>query len=163
MTETNLSYIDKKRISDDIKLFSLLALLLSGAVILIIMITAIIMWFFFNPTEGFWNRVFIGIGVVLLILVTLFWNNILKYLDLKRGKKFSLITSDYKILKDKEGFVLKLKKPINVNFQLNNSIPKLIRSNEALIIESTRFSKTLLFISHNEKNLIEQEEQEDSV
>ncbi len=89
------------------------------------------------------------------------WENILKFIDLKRAKKILITTADYKIESKKEGAILLTTKRLRLKLDLYDAIVPLLRPNEPINIEISKLSKTLLFISHDKENLIEKVDREE--
>lgn len=163
MIELELSQADRKRIKDDIKLTSILGLIFSIVLIILVLIIPLILYFF-NKTadaDGFARRSLLIIGGLSLPLIAVSWKNIFKYIDLRTGKKVNFNTIDYAIEKTKDGFVLTIKSPLKTKFDLYDEMPDLIKTTDPITIETTKLSKTLLFISNNSDNLLEKIENED--
>jgi hypothetical protein len=161
MTEKKLTEADRKRIKDEIKLTSIIALIFSIALIILVLIVPLILHFFGKTADGFGRRSLYVMCGLSLPFLAMSWGNLFKFIDLKRGKKLNFKTTDYEIKKEKEDFVLKVKSPIEVEFDLYNKIPTLLKTKESLTLETTRLSKTLLFISQDNENLLERIEKED--
>lgn len=101
-------------------------------------------------------------GLLSLPLIGISWKNFIKYIDLLRRRKISFRTSDYEIKKEKNGFVLWTRTPVGLKFDLYEKLPDLIKLEEPVTIETTKSSKTLLFISQDSENLLEKLEREDN-
>lgn len=162
MIERELTETDVKRIKDDIKLTLVLGLLFTVALIILVFIIPTILILFKKPADGFMKRGLIIMGLLSLPLLGISWKNIIKYIDLRRGKKTKFRTSDYEIKKEKDGFVLWTRTPLKLKFDLYEKLPGLIKVNEPITIETTKLSKTLLFISQDNENLLEKVESEDN-
>ncbi|MFD2603246.1 hypothetical protein [Flavobacterium suzhouense] len=63
--------------------------------------------------------------------------------------------TEYEIVSNKKDVFLKSKEP-KLKIELYNDIAPYISINQSLIIEITNHSKTLLFISHSENNLLDE-------
>ena len=160
MNETELTQADKNRIKDEIKLTLIIGLLFTIALIVVVFIIPIVLILFKKPADGFIQRGLIIIGMLALPMLVISWTNIVKYVDLKKGKKISLRTTDYEIKKEKEGFVLRTRTPMKLKFDLYDKLPDLIKLTEPITVELTKLSKTLLFISQDNENLLEKVERE---
>ena len=160
MNELELNQADKNRIKADIKLTLILGLLFTIVLIVIVFIIPTILILFKKPTDGFVKRGLIIIGLLSLPMLVISWKNIFKYFDLKNGNKISFRTTDYEIKKEMEGFILRTRTPLKLKFDLYDKLPDLIKLGEPIIIESTRLSKTLLYISQDNENLLEKVERE---
>ncbi|MFM7851844.1 MAG: hypothetical protein ACKO96_07970, partial [Flammeovirgaceae bacterium] len=107
MTEQELTDSDRKRIKDDISLtFILTTLLILAITLLFGILIGVVSLIAGRPTEGFGTRALIGIGTFSLPLLWVSWENILKFIDLKRARKILITTADYKIESKKEGAIL---------------------------------------------------------
>jgi hypothetical protein len=161
MNEIQLTQADKNRIKTDIRLTSIVGLLFSVALIVFVFIIPLLLYFLGTPTDGFGRRSLFIIGGLSIPFIAVSWKSIFKYLDLRRGKKINFQTSDYKIEKTKDGFVLTTKSPLKAKFDLYDNIPTLIKSADSITLEITKVSKTLLFISQGNENLLEKIEKAD--
>lgn len=65
-----------------------------------------------------------------------------------------------RLKKTKDGLVLDTKAPLKLKLDLYDDLLPLIKLTEPITIEITKFSKTLLFLSHNTDNLMEKVEEE---
>jgi hypothetical protein len=160
MTEIELTDTDKRRIKGDIKLTLIIGLIFSVALIVVVLIIPLVLYFFGKTADGFMRRSLFVIGGLSLPFLAVSWKNIFKYIDLRIGKKTTIKTDDYKIEKTKEGFVLKTQSPLKLKLDLWDEMPALIKVTEPLTIEITKLSKTLLFISQDTVNLLEETEKE---
>lgn len=140
---------------------SVIGLGFSFVLIVLIFVIAFVSFFFFDPAEGFLRRSLFVVTGLLFPFFVVSLVNILKYMDLKQGRKISFQTSDYNIEQTKDGFVLKINSPQKTKFDLYPGIPPLIRPGAPLTVETTRFGKMLLFVSQNDENLLEKIERED--
>jgi len=102
MTERELTETDVKRIKDDIKLTLILGFLFTVVLIIIVFIIPTILILFKKPADGFMKRGLIIMGLLSLPLLGISWKNIVKYIDLRKGKKTNFETSDYEIKKEKD-------------------------------------------------------------
>jgi len=160
MNETELTEGDKKRIKDDIKLTSIIGLIFTVALITLVFIVPLILYIFNKPADGFAKRSLIIMGGLSLPMIAISWKNIIKFIDLKTGKKLNFQTKDYEIKKTKDGFVLVTKSPIKLKLDLYDAMPALLKVADPIIIETTKLSKTLLYISQDTENLLEKLEAE---
>src|ERR1700750_1634258 len=107
MTEKELTDADRKRIRDDISLtFILTALFILAIILLLGIVLGVVSLIFGRPTDGFGTRALIGIGTFSLPMLWISWENILKFIDLKRAKKILITTAHYKIENKRESTVL---------------------------------------------------------
>ena len=87
--------------------------------------------------------------------------SLLKYFDLRKGKKVRIETKDYEVRKTKKSTLLLTKNPAS-KFQINDNLVPLINVNKMLFFEFTQNSKTLLFISNDSLNLLDESERENN-
>jgi hypothetical protein len=160
MNEIQLTEADKDRIKTDIKLTSIIGLIFCVALIVLVLIIPLILYFFGKTADGFGRRSLFIIGGLSLPFIAISWTNILKFIDLRIGKKMNIKTQDYEIEKTKEGFILKTKSPLKLKLDLWDEMPPLIKVTEPITFELTKLSKTLLFISQDTVNLLEKIEDE---
>ncbi len=160
MTEIQLTQADRERIKTEINVTLIFGLILSVALIVLVLLIPLILYFFGKASDGFGRRSLFIVGLLSLPFVAISWPNILKYIDLKIGKKINLKTHDFEIEKTKDGFILKTKSPLKLKLDLWDEIPPLIKNTEPITLELTRLSKTLLFISQDSVNLLEKIETE---
>ena len=160
MTEKELTDTDIKRIKDDIKLTLFLGLLFTIALIVVVFVIPVILTLLKKPADGFIKRGLIIMGLLSLPFLGISWRNIVKYIDLRKGRKMNFKTSDYEIKKERDDFVLWIRTPMKLKFAIYDKLAKLIRLGEPITIESTKLSKTLLYISQDNENLLEKVERE---
>jgi len=163
MIETELTDADKKRIKTEIRLTFIIIILFTLALILLVGIGfGIANLFGVHPTEAYDKRVLLGAGLLFLPLMLISWKNILKFLDIKKSKKVIITLTDYKIKSEKNGSLLVTSGKPKFRFDIYKSLVPLLRPPELITIEVSKLSKTLLFISHNDENLIDKVEAEEA-
>jgi|JI10StandDraft_1071094.scaffolds.fasta_scaffold680100_2 hypothetical protein len=161
MTEIELSKSDRERISVDIKLTMIIGTILVLAIVVLIGLIPFGLFLFGNaPADGFVKRGLFLLSFILLIYIALTWRNLIKYIDLRHGKKLTFRTNDYELRKEKDGLFLLTKSPLKLRLNLYDDLLSLIRQSDPLTIEISKWSKTLLFISHESDNLIDKVEAE---
>src|SRR5690606_25673552 len=102
MTETELNKNDKLRLRADIKISMVLGLLFSLALVMIIgLIPGVMFIFDKRPSDGFVTRDLYIIGLLFIPFLAISWTNILKYIDLRQGKKLIFKTDDYDVINKK--------------------------------------------------------------
>jgi hypothetical protein len=156
MTETTLNSKDKLRLKTDIKISMGVGLLFSLALIIIVgLITGMIFIFGKQPSDGFVKRALFTFGLLFIPSLAISWTNILKYFDLRKGKKLIIKTNDYNIVSKRDSaFILTSgnnKRKIKIQIEL---VP-FIKSSQPLTIEISNLSKSLLFISNDNDNLLD--------
>ena len=148
MTEFDLNNADRERISVDIKLTIIFGTVLVLAIVIFIGLVPLGLFLFGNsPTDGFVKRGLFVLLFAVLIYISLTWRNLIKYVDLKNGKKISFKTTGYELKKEKDGLVLLTTAPLKLKLNIYDNLLKLIQQADPLTIEISKFSKTLLFIS----------------
>jgi hypothetical protein len=158
MNEKKLNEVDKNRIKTEIKLSMILGLLFTIALIVVVFIVPSVLFFLNKPSDGFIKRGLFILALLSFPMLLVSWKNVIKYIDLKRGNKIHFQTTDYEIKKEKEDFVLRVNTPSKMQFDLYDKLPDLIKFKEPITIEATRLSKTLLYISQGNGNLLEKVE-----
>ncbi|MBT1705147.1 hypothetical protein [Chryseosolibacter indicus] len=156
MIESKLNRSDEKRIFDGIKLtlfFGFVVIIVS--VLLIGLIPLLAHIFGREPSDGFLKRGLFILSLVLLFYLVVTWRNLIKFIDLNFGRKLTFTTSDYKIEKGKAGVILITISPLKLKLDLYDDLQTLIKQNEPITIEVSKFSKALLFISHGTENLLQ--------
>lgn len=156
MTEAILNYKDKLRLRSEIKISMVLGLLFSVALVVIVLLIPGVMFFFDKrPSEGFVTRGLFIVGHLLIPFLAISWKNILKYLDLIKGKKLLFKTVEYEIFNIKDKAYILIHGNINQKISIDRNLVSLIKPTQPLTIEITILAKSLLFISHNEDNLLD--------
>lgn len=146
---------DRTRIRLDIKISIFFSSMIFGGILVLLLAAFVALYFFTNPTSGFFNRV-LYIQSLLIALYFIFqWNNLLKYIDLKKGKKIRFETDSYKIKMNNNSTILLTENP-NMKFRIDDNIVPLIDQNKMLSLEFTKNSKTLLFLSNDNINLLDE-------
>lgn len=121
MIELQLTREDKKKIKADIKISFILIGLFYLVLFTMIAITFFALLLLKRPlTSGFANR---GIFIAMLLvlpLIALSWQNILQYIDLKKGKKLQFQIKDYQLLQTKKKiyFLTKNQPKLKLNFSV---------------------------------------------
>ena len=156
-----ITNLDRKRIKSELRISLFLSSVIFGGVLLLILIIGVIVYCLTKPTVGFLNR-FLYIESIIIFLYLIFqWNNLLKYFDLRKGKKVRIETKDYEVRKTKKSTLLLTKNPAS-KFQINDNLVPLINVNKMLFFEFTQNSKILLFISNDSLNLLDESERENN-
>lgn len=159
MNEIQLTQADRETIKADIKLTSIIGLLFSVVLLVLVFIIPLILYFIGKPAEGFARRSLFVMGWLLLPFIAVSWTNIFKCLDLLVGRKINFQTTDYQIEKTKDGFVLRIRSPYKIEFDLLD-MPSILKVSDPITIEIAKLSKTLLLISQGNENLLERIEEE---
>lgn len=121
----------------------------------LIVIAVIVASYIFDsqPSDGFIGRGLEIIGTLVIIYILLMSQFLGNLLDLFSNKKIDLRTLDYTIEQKKYGVLLKIKSPEKVNLKLFEN-PEFSPNGQIRVIY-TKWSKTVLSLYQNEKNLLE--------
>ncbi len=161
MKEYELNSADRERISGDIKLTLILGTLLVTAIIILIGLVPLGLFLFSKtPADGFAKRGLFILSFIGLLYITLTWKNLIKYTDLRNGKKISFSTTDYELKKEKYGLFLLTRNPIKLKLDIYDDLQNMIKQSDPLTIEISKLSKTILSISQDSENLLERIERE---
>ena len=156
-TETELTQADKTTLKQDIKISLKVGLLFCVALVLIVAIgPALFLLFGKPPTYGFVTRGLTILGLLFIPFVAVSWKNILKYADIKSGKKLAIMTTNYEIDKTKSSISLRLKDNGNRKIEVWEELLPLIDISKPLKIDIAILSKTIIFISQDNKNLLDE-------
>ena len=88
------------------------------------------------------------------------WKNLLKYVDLRKGKKTKLIITDYEVINKKGKAVITDKDNSKQKVEIDERLLEFIDLARPLNIELSQLTNSLLFISHDSHNLLEEFEQD---
>ena len=156
MTETELNNNDIVRLRADIKISMVLGLLFSLALVIIFGLILGVMFIFGNrPSEGFVTRCLYFIGLLFILFQAISWTNILKYIDLRKGKKLIFKTDDYEIINKKDTAYILTHGDNNQRIKIDKQLVPFINLSQPLTMEISYLSKALLFISHDNDNLLD--------
>lgn len=155
MHKIELNELDRKKIKLDIEIFLFISLIFFLGIILFFGIIFGVTYYFYKPTEGFSKRLLSIFICLFLIFFALQWSNLLKLIDLKIGKKIIVNANSYKINQTKKSTFIITENP-KWKIEIDEDLIPLIDQNSPIILEFTKASKTILFISNNNKNLLEE-------
>jgi len=156
MIEKELNNNDKLRLRADIKISMMLGFLFSIALVIIVgLIPGVMFVFGKRPSDGFVTRSLYIFGLLLIPFLVISWTNILKYIDLRKGKKLIYKMDDYEVINKKETAYLLTHGDNKQKIKINNELVPLINASQPLTIEISNLSKSLLFISHDRDNLLD--------
>jgi len=120
----------------------------------IILLSYLLFVYSTNTLKGFIQIAVIALSSFILGLI-LFFNDYFKtHLDLKSNLKIRITLNDYEIINGKKDTFLKTTEP-KLRIALDQDLLPHININQPITIEITKRSKSLLFISHNENNLLD--------
>lgn len=154
--ELELTEADKRTLKQDIKITLSVSLLFCVALFFLVSVGPVLFALSgYRPADGFVSRGLFILGLFFLPFLAVSWKNLLKYADIKRGKKLVIETTDYEINKTKNSVSLLLKDNGNRTIEVRDGLLSLIDVSRPLKIEIAILSKTLVFISHDNKNLLE--------
>ena len=156
MTEIDLNISDKKRLKSDIKISLVIGLLFSVVLVIIVgLVPGILFIIGKRPSKGFVSRGLYILALLFIPFLVISWTNLLKYIDLKKGKKYNFKTEDYEVLKEKDKAFILTKGDVKHKIKIDNLLIEFVKSPKPLVIEISKLSKFLLFISHDNKNLLD--------
>ena len=151
----SLNNFDKKKLKVDIKINLFMTTLFYLLVLLFLAVVFGIVYLFFEFELGYINRTFIILLSFFLPFIFLYFITFLKYIDLKYNKKLKFNSSNYVLNKKGDSNFIVFKNPKKIKFLIDDELLSFINKNEALNIEYTLVSKTLLFISNNNDNYLD--------
>ncbi len=155
MKEAELNSNNKLQLKADIKVSMVLGLLFSIALIIIVgLIPGVMFIFGKRPSDSFVTRALYIIGLLFIPFLAISWTNILKYIDLKKGKKLIIKTDDYEVIDKKDTAFILTRGENKQKIKIDNELVPFINASQPLKIEISRFAKSLLFISHDNDNLL---------
>jgi len=156
MTETELNNKDKLRLRADIKISMVLGLLFSIALVTIVgLIPGVMFIFGKRPSDGFVTRGLYIIGLLFIPFLAISWTNILKYIDIRQGKKLIFKTDDYDVINKKDTAYILTRDDNKQKIKIDNELIPFIKSSQPLTMEISNLAKSLLFISHDTDNLLD--------
>lgn len=156
MTETELNSNDKLQLKADIKISMVLGLLFSIALVIIVgLIPGVMFIFGKRPSDGFLTRGLYIIGLLFIPFLAISWTNILKYIDLKKGKKLIIKTDDYEVISKKDTVYILTRGDKKQKIKIDKELVPNINPSQTLTMEISKLTKSLLFISHDNDNLLD--------
>jgi hypothetical protein len=156
MTYADLNNNDKSQLRADIKISMVIGLLFSVALVIIVgLIPGVMFIFGKRPSDGFVTRSLYIIGLLFIPFVAVSLTNILKYIDLKKGKKIIIKTVNYDVINKKDSAYILTSGDNNQKIKIDNELVPFIKLSQPLTIEISKLAKMLLFISHDNDNLLD--------
>ncbi len=145
---------DKKRIWLELKISTIIPIILFALIVILLAVGIGITSFFVNVKAGFLDRILTILLFLFIPFLYFVWLSAIKYIDLKRNAKIRILVGDYEIKKLKNN-VFVVSKNDNFKIKIFEDLIPLIDINSPLIVEFTKFSKVLLFVSNNNQNLLD--------
>ncbi|MCB9034287.1 MAG: hypothetical protein H6553_10650 [Chitinophagales bacterium] len=156
MQELELTKTDKAILKQDINISFIVGFVFCVALFILVIVGPILFVLFgYRPADNFVSRGLFTLGLFFILFIAVSWKNILKFVDIKRGKKLVIETTDYEIKKTKNSVLLRLKDNENRTIEIWEELLPLIDISRPLKIDIAILSKTIIFISHNNKNLLD--------
>ena len=156
MTEAELNIKDKLRLKADIKITIAFGLLFSIALIILVVLIPVAMDIFGKkPSEGYLSRCLYIVGLLLIPFLAISWTNTLKVFDLRKGKKLIFKTENYEVINKKNTAYILTHDHNKQKIKIHNELIPLIKTDQPLTIEISNFSKSLLYVSHDQNNLLD--------
>lgn len=145
---------DKKRIWLEIKISTIIPIILFSLILILLAVGIGITTFFVKVKPGFLNRILTILLFLIIPFLYFVWLSAIKYIDLKRNAKMRILVNDYEIKKLKNNVFVVSKKD-NFKIKIFEDLIPLIDLNSPLIVEFTKYSKVLLFVSNDNLNLLD--------
>jgi hypothetical protein len=156
MTEIELNQADRNNLKADIKVTLIIAFFFFLALVVIVGLAPLTMYLLGKtPTDGFGTRGLYILGLLFLPFLFISWTNVLKYIDLRKGKKFRFESSEYQIQKKRDSVIIRTSEPCKMKFEVFTDVDSRIDINKPLTIEYAPTSKTLFFISNDLTNSLD--------
>ena len=156
MTEADLNNNDKLQLRADIKISMVLGLLFSLALVIIVGLIPGVMFILGKQTSnGFVTRSLYIIGLLFIPFLAISWTNVLKYIDLKKEKKIIIKTNDFTVINKKDTAYILTSSDNKQKIKIDKKLVPLIKLSQTLTIEISKVAKSLLFISHDNDNLLD--------
>ena len=156
MQETEMTDTDKKTLKKSIKFSLIIGLLF---VVAVVFIGGIIPVFIFligrQPAHGFVTRGLYILGLLFIPFLVISWKNLLKYIDIRQGKKLRIESREYEIQKTKNSVYIRTTENQEQSFEIWDELLPLLDLTQPIKIEIAKISKEIIFISNNTENLID--------
>jgi len=156
MTENKLTIDDRKKIKIGLKISYFVGLIFLISVLLFILLIYFGGTLFgFNPKDGFTQR---GIYIlsIFFFLMVLIWTSYFKhYIDLIKGVRIDLTLNQYQLVTKKNKTILISNDAQYGQIEIYESLLKFIDSSRPLNIQLAKYSKIILFISHDSDNYLD--------
>ena len=108
-----------------------------------------------RPSDGFLTRGLYISGLLFIPFLAISWTNILKYIDLKKGKKLIIKTDDYEVISKKDTVYILTRGDKKQKIKIDKELVPNINRSQTLTMEISKLAKSLLFISHDNDNLLD--------
>jgi len=108
-----------------------------------------------RPSHDFLTRGLYIIGLLFIPFLAISWTNILKCIDLKKGKKLIIKTDSYEIINKKDTAYVLTFGDNKQKIKIDNELVRFIKLSQPLTMEISKVAKSLLFISHDSHNLLD--------
>ena len=156
MQETEMTAADKKTLRQSIKLSLIIGLLFCVALVLIVgIIPAVVFLIGRHLTDGFVNRGLFILGLLFIPLLAISWKGLLKFVDIRRGKKIRIESSQYEIQKTKSSVYIRTTDNPEQRFEIWDELIPHLNLTRPIKIEIAKISKTIIFISNDNHNLLD--------
>ncbi len=145
---------DKKRIWLELKISTIIPIILFSLILILLALGFGITTFFVKVKSGFLNRILTILLFLFIPFLYFVYLSSIKYFELKRNSKIRIQIRDYEIEKVKNNVFIVSKKD-NFKIKIFEDLIPLIDLNSPLIVEFTKYSKVLLFVSNDNLNLLD--------
>ncbi len=131
-------------------------LLFSIALVLFIaLIPGVMLIFGKRTSDVFVTRGLYIIGLLFIPFFAISWTNIIKYIDLRKGKKLIFKTNDFELISKTDTTYILTGDHNRQKIKIHNELVPFIKPSQPLTIEISNLAKSLLFISHDSDNLLD--------
>ena len=144
----------KKQNGLELKISTIIPSIQFALIVILLTVSIGITAFFTKVKPGFLNRTLTILLFLLIPFLYFVWLSAIKYIDLKRNSKIRIKVRDYEIEKVKNNVFVVSQKD-NFKIKIFEDLIPLIDINSPLIVEFTKYSKVLLFVSNDNLNLLD--------
>jgi hypothetical protein len=156
MEETEMTVADKRTLRQGIKLSLIIGLFFCGALVFIVGIIPAVMFFIGRQlTDGFVNRGLFILGLLFIPFLAISWKSLLKFIDIRQGKKIRIESSQFEIQKTKRSVYIRTNDNPEQRFEIWDELVPLLNLTRPIKIEIAKMSKTIIFISNDNHNLLD--------
>jgi hypothetical protein len=145
---------DKKRIWLELKISTIIPIILFSLILILLAVGLGITTFFVKVKTGFLNRILTILLFLFIPFLYFVCLSSIKYFDLKKNSKIRIQIIDYEIKKVKNNVFIVSKKD-NFKIKIFEDLIPLIDLNSPLIVEYMKYSKVVLFVSNDNLNLLD--------
>ena len=154
--EIEMTVADKKTLGQSIKLSISIGLLFCVALVIILgIIPAVIYFMGKQPPDGFVTRGLYILGLLFIPFLAISWKSLLKFIDIRQGKKIIIESGQYEIQKTESSVYIRTTDNQEQRFEIWDELIPLLDLTQPIQIEIAKISKEIIFISNNADNLLD--------